>query len=144
MVYAMRYIRGEVSEFDVDVYDAPTVEDHKKEIMGIITKRQADACEDWKAFGESLSKEKIPDFSTEIHIKEYLDAPKDKKSETFLGRFFVGALAQKSMVTNRIFSSGSMLAGYSIDYKKGRIPGIKDFRMMAEAFKREGEEERNE
>ena len=57
--------------------------------------------------------------------------------DTFLGRFFISALAQKSMVTNRIYSSGNLIAGYSIDYKKGQISGINDYKMMAETLDKE-------
>ena len=39
-------------------------------------------------------------------------------------------MAQKSMVTNRIFKSGNILAGYSIDYKAGKNIGIRDFGML--------------
>ena len=58
---------------------------------------------------------------------------KDEKDDTFLGRFFLAALAQKSLVTNKIFISGSLLAGFSIDFEKKGFKGIKDFRILAEA-----------
>ena len=38
----------------------------------------------------------------------------ENKSETFLGKFFNATIAQKSMVTQRIYESGNMLAGYSL------------------------------
>ena len=41
--------------------------------------------------------------------------------------FFVAALAQKSMVTNRIFQTGSLLAGFSLDYEEKGFGGIKDY-----------------
>ena len=41
--------------------------------------------------------------------------------------FFVAALAQKSMVTNRIHRTGSPLAGVSIDYEPGELRGVRDF-----------------
>ena len=47
--------------------------------------------------------------------------------DTFLGRFILAAMAQKSMVTNKIFSSGNDLAGFSIDYSKKGFGGIKDY-----------------
>ena len=43
---------------------------------------------------------------------EYMKA--ENKSETFLGKFFNATIAQKSMVTQRIYESGNMLAGYSL------------------------------
>ena len=44
-----------------------------------------------------------------------------------MGRFFVAALAQKSMITNRIFQTGSLLAGISLDYEETGFGGIRDY-----------------
>ena len=44
-----------------------------------------------------------------------------------MGRFTIAALAQKSMVTNRIYRSGNLLAGYSVEYKQMGLKGIKDY-----------------
>ena len=137
MIHAMQYIRGDISEFKTDYYDGTKADDHSEKIHAIIEKRQVSASEDWKAFGESLSGKKIPDFSIETYIGEYADTAEDEKNDTFLGRFFISALAQKSMVTNRIFSSGNKLAGYSIEYKKGQLSGINDYKMMAKALENE-------
>ena len=41
-------------------------------------------------------------------------------------------MAQKSMVTNKIFTSGSLLAGYSIDFSERGFAGIKDYKMFVE------------
>ena len=54
-------------------------------------------------------------------------APEDDKDNTFLGKFIMAALAQKSMVTNAIFKSGSLLAGYSVDYNAKGFEGIRDY-----------------
>jgi len=121
MVHAMMYLRGETTEFKTDHYDGTRADEHSDRIHGIIEKRQISASEDWKAFGESLSGRTIPDFSVETYIDEYMNAPEEEKKETFLGRFFKAALAQKSMVTNRIYASGSRLAGYSVAQKKERV-----------------------
>jgi hypothetical protein len=66
-----------------------------------------------------------------------MEADEKDKNDTFLGRFFIAALAQKSMVTNRIFSSGNKLAGVSVDYKKKGFRGIADFRMLEKAAREE-------
>lgn len=66
-------------------------------------------------------------FDLATYQQEYLDAPEQSRDDTFLGRFFVAALAQKSMVTNRIFRTGNLLAGVSIDYSENGFDGIKDF-----------------
>lgn len=58
---------------------------------------------------------------------EYIKADKEKKDDTFLGRFFIAAMNQKSMVTNQIFHSGNRLAGYSIEYNNKGLKGIKDY-----------------
>ena len=55
-----------------------------------------------------------------------------QKNETYLGEFILAAMAQKSMVTNKIFTSGSLLAGYSIDFSERGFAGIKDYKMLVE------------
>ncbi len=144
MIHAMQYLRGDIPEFLTDHYEGTGAEKYEDRIRGIIEKRQESASEDWKAFGEALSGQSVPPFSSEEYLNEYVEAGEGGKNDTFLGRFFLAALAQKSMVTHRIFSSGSMLAGYSVEYKKGQIPGIKDFKMMAEAKQRRRVEDKDE
>ena len=95
--------------------------------MGILCKRQADACTDWKAFGENLSGCEIEDFDVNKYKDEYLNADKDCKNNTVLGRFILAAMSQKSMVTNRIYKSGNRAAGYSIDVNEKGFRGIKDY-----------------
>ena len=104
----------------------------ENEIRQILSKRQMDACGDWKAFGEKLSGQAIPDFDLTQYQQEYLDAAKQSKDDTFLGQFFLAALAQKSMVTNKIFNSKNLLAGFSVDYLNKGFRGISDFRKLVE------------
>ena len=129
MVYAMRFFRGEHASFELDRYDTDAIEPWHDEIMAILTKRQNedDACLDWKAFGERLSGETIPDFSLETHQREYIDAAQGEKNDTFLGRYILAALAQKSMVTNRIYRSGNPLAGRSVSYEENGLKGLRDY-----------------
>ncbi len=127
MVYAMKYLRGIHKEFETEQYDTDSVQPHIQEIDNIIRKRQPDASEDWQALGEKLSGKTIDPFDLNRYQEEYKSAPKDQKDNTFIGKFIIAALAQKSMVTNQIFNSGSKLAGYSIDYEKG-LPGRQAFR----------------
>ena len=56
---------------------------------------------------------------------EYISAA--DKDDSFIGRYIKGSLAQKSMVTNRIYRSGNLLAGYSVEYKQMGLKGIKDY-----------------
>ena len=60
------------------------------------------------------------------HQQEYLQAGKKNQDNTFLGQFILAALSQKSMVTNKIFISKNLLAGFSVDYEKMgfRITGV--------------------
>ena len=97
------------------------------EIQSILCKRQADACAGWKAFGEKLSGCVIDDFDVNRYRDEYLNAADSSKNDTVIGRFVLGAMAQKSMVTNRIYKSGNRTAGYSIDFDKIHFKGIKDY-----------------
>ena len=118
MVYAMKYLRGNISEFETDKYDFDGIAAYKGEIMRIIEERRTDASADWKAFGESLSGCIIPDFDVNAYTKEFIsDKDKISRKKTFLGLFIKAAVSHKSMVTNRIFKSRNLLAGFSRDYK---------------------------
>jgi len=112
MIYALKYLHGDNDLFELDKYDNDAVSEYLDEIMLIIQKRQLIACDDWKAFGEKISGRTIPGFDKERYLDEYRNAGKDK-SGTFIGKFCDAAIAQKSMVTNRIYESGNKLAGYS-------------------------------
>ena len=136
MIYALKYLRGEVSAFETGVYDTQAAAPYETEIREILTKRQTDSCADWKAFGEKLSGREIPDFDVALFREEYESASSDQKDDTGLGRFILAALAQKSMVTNRIYRSGSLLAGYSTEYD-GRNVGIRDFLKLL-PFRKQG------
>ena len=97
------------------------------EIRKILEKRQLDSSADWKAFGEKLSGKEIPEFDVEQYTEDYRTASEEDKDDTFLGKFILAALAQKSMVTNAIFKSGNLLAGYSVDYNAKGFEGIHDY-----------------
>lgn len=112
MVYAMRYLHGDLDDFEVDRYDQDSVSVHKDRIFDILTKRQLLASDDWKAFGEELSGEEIPGFDLDRYQDEYMKAPGKERDDTFIGRFIQGAIAQKTMVSKEIFESGNMLAGF--------------------------------
>ncbi len=117
MVYALKYLNGRFFSFDIERYDYETIEPYREKIVKILKKRQLNACEDWKAFGEELSGESIPDFDIERYQYEYIKADRRYKNKTFLARFFAAAIAQKAMVTNEIFKSGNILAGFTKEIK---------------------------
>ena len=125
MICAMKYLRGGTDAFITNTYDEDAIHPYEERINEILTTRRLDASEDWKAFGEELSGETIPDFDVNRYADEYKNA--EDKDNTFLGRFIIAALSQKSMVTNKIFSSGNDLAGFSIDFRKKGFGGIKDY-----------------
>jgi len=126
MIYAMSYLRGGIDTFETGRYDTQAAAPYENEIRQILEKRQPDSGADWKAFGEKLSGHEIPDYNVETFRLEYENASAQDKDHTGLGRFIIAALAQKSMVTNRIYKSGNLLAGYSAEYD-GRRSGIKDY-----------------
>ena len=132
MVYAMRFLRGDFDSFELEHYDEDTVAPYKEQIMDIITRRQLDACADWKAFGESLSGCVIPDFDDSAYVEEYKSSEADVRYKTFLGKFIFAALDQKSMVTTKIFKSGNLLAGFSVDSNKRIASGMKEYLKLAE------------
>ena len=134
MVYAMRYLRGEIAGFEKDTYDVERIAPWESEIKAILVKRQPDDSEDWRALGEKLSGHAIEDFDLEKDKAEYLSVDEAHKDDTFLGRFILAALAQKSMVTGEIFRSGNKIAGYSVNAKKG-FRGIKDYRKLMQQTK---------
>ena len=67
-----------------------------------------------------------------------MSLPEQEKDNSFLGRFILAAMAQKSMVTNKIFKSGNLLAGFSVDYAEKGFQGIRDFVKLIEAAVKEG------
>ena len=145
MVYALQYLRekadasgnGEQEGFETGVYAYETVKLLEDDIRAILEKRQIDACADWQALGGELAEREIPDFDLESLENEYLSAAPEEKDGTLLGAFFLAALAQKSMVTNKIFRSGNLLAGWSVDFREKGFRGIKDFRKLIEEAKKE-------
>lgn len=132
MVAALKCLRSGTEHFQRGSLDRETVLPWEEEIRTILEKRQLDACADWKAFGERLSGEEIEAFDVEKYQAEYVAAPETEKSGTFLGRFILAALAQKSMVTNKIFRSGNLLAGFSVDYGEKGLKGMRDYFRLAE------------
>ena len=135
MIYAMKYLRGGFPVFETGTYDTEAVSPWEEEIQQILTKRQLDACADWKALGEKISGRNLEDFDLEKYQAEYLDSAEEEKDRTFLGAFFIAAMAQKSMVTNKIYKSGSLLAGFSIDYAEKGFRGIRDYWKLIEQFR---------
>ncbi|MBQ9632677.1 MAG: hypothetical protein IJV04_07195, partial [Lachnospiraceae bacterium] len=119
MIYAMKYLRGELSNFHRKQYAWEAAAPWKEEIQDILARRQLDSCEDWKCFGEKLSGEEIEDFDLKKYQDEYRNASGEGKKETYLGKFFEAAIAQKTMVTDRIFASGNLLAGFSLPFAAG-------------------------
>ena len=137
MIYAMKYLRGVNETFERGHYDTEAAAPYEQELQEILNRRQLDASADWKALGEKLSGHEIEPFDLERYQAEYMNAGEDEKDGTFLGRFIRAAMAQKSMVTTVIHQSGNKLAGYSVEYDKGRRRGIKDYRVL---LRREKEE----
>ena len=55
----------------------------------------------------------MDDFDLNRYQEEYINAADDAKDDTFLGKFFAGAISQKGMVTDEIHRSGNILAGFA-------------------------------
>ena len=130
MIHALKFLRGAIPAFEPDTYDTEAAAPWAEEIRRILTKRQLDACEDWKALAERIAGREIEDFDLGKYQEEYRAADKAGKDGTFLGRFFIAAMAQKSMVTNAIFRSGNLLAGFSVEFGKKGFRGIRDYRKL--------------
>jgi len=135
MVFALECLRTGF-EFSTGVYDFDAVRPWEDEIKAILEKRQIDASGDWKELALKISGCDVEEFDDCKYQKEYMDAREETKDDTFLGRYIIAALAQKSMVTNRIFTSGSLLAGISVDFASKGFRGIRDFRKLAAEYER--------
>ena len=133
MIYAMQYLRGEYDAFECGRYAEEAIAPYEEDIARIFATRQLDASRDWQALGEKISGCQIDPFDIERYQQEYLDADESGKDATFLGKFFLAAMAQKSMVTNRIYHSGNKLAGYSVDYDQKGFKGISDYQKLVSA-----------
>lgn len=135
MILALKFLHGEVDDFQVNTYDTEAVAPYKTRIWDILTKRQLDASEDWRAFGESLSGRPVETFYPEKYQKQYLQADDAHKSDTFLGKYILAAMRQKSMITAKIHRSGNLLMGRAIDYQQKGFKGIKDFKALVDYVK---------
>lgn len=136
LIYAMQYLRGERPAFETGQYAWETAAPHEAKIRNILETRQLDSCADWAAFAKSLSGQDVPDFDQNQYAQKYIQADKAAKDDTFLGKFILAALAQKSMVTNQIFRSGSLLAGFSVDFAEKGFKGIRDFQRLVKQAER--------
>lgn len=130
MIYAMKYLREETGEFEKEHYDFEAVSDRMEQIQSILRKRQPNASTQWKKLGEELSGQEVIPFDINTYQTEYQNASRDYKDQTPFGRFILAAMRQKSMVTNAIFESGNILAGFSVDYWKKGFRGIRDFKKL--------------
>ena len=141
LIYALKYLKGDISSFETGHYDYDAIAEYKDEIEGMFLKRQIDSSSDWKSFGEKLSGHEIEDFDTNKYQKEYISADEADKDDTFLGKFILAALRQKSMVTNRIFNSGNLVAGISVDFRSKGLKGIKAFFKLVTDSEKDTEKE---
>lgn len=134
MIYAMKYLRGDIETFKKDTYDFKAISEWQACINGILRKRQLDSSAEWKALCEQISGCKMLPFDINTYQQEYVNASDEVKDDTFLGKFVIASMRQKSMVTNAVFESGNMLAGFSVDYWKKGFKGMKDFKKLIKVF----------
>ena len=120
MVYALKWLREGTGKFQTETYDWDAVAPIREDVEKILRRRQLLACEDWKALGQQLSGEALPDFSERAYEEEYISAPAQEKERTAPGGFIHAALAQKSMVSRKIFESGNLAAGIILERSRFR------------------------
>lgn len=135
MIYAMKYLRGETDVFELDTYAEDVVAPWKEEIKAMLKTRQYDHDKEWKEMCTKISGNEIDPFDIKKHQDEYVAAAESDKDNTVLGRFFIAAMKQKSMVTHHIYESGNILAGISIDFNKTGFKGIDDFKKLIDSLK---------
>ena len=134
MIYAMKYLQGRIDTFEKGKYDFDAISEWQGHIKEILSRRQLDSSAEWKAFGEELSGQEVVPFDIHDYQTEYGNASRELKDDTSFGRFIIAAMRQKSMVTNAVFESGNMLAGFSVDYTKKGFRGMKDFKKLVKLF----------
>ena len=135
MIYAMKFLRGEITEFEKDTYTEDAVADWKDEIMAMLKTRQYDHDKEWKEMCTRITGNTVDPFDISKYQDEYLNAAEAQKDDTVLGKFFIAAMKQKSMVTHHIYKSGNKLAGISIDFNKTGFKGIDDFKKLLDSLK---------
>jgi len=135
MVCALKYIMEESDTFEPGQYEPENIAEYRERIEGILKKRQINASADWKEFARELSGEEIEDFNLDKYQDEYMTAEGSKKDETFLGLFIKAAIDHKVMVTDEIFRSGNMLAGYSLEYYENGFRSVKSYMEYLEKLK---------
>ena len=113
LIYALKYLRGDIDSFETDTYDLEAIKGYEDRIDLIFRKRQLSATEDFKKLGEELSGKELPYFDMNKYADEYKNAAKDRKDDTFLGRFIKGAISHKGLVSDEIEKSGNALAGFT-------------------------------
>ncbi|MCF0145432.1 MAG: hypothetical protein HUJ73_02475 [Eubacterium sp.] len=109
MVYGLKYLRGDIPEFQTDTYADEEILPWDAEIREAIGRRQTLASKDWKAIGEKMSGKSLEDYDIYRYRKEFIDAA--HKRETFLGKFIVSVRAQKKMIAEKIRESGNPHVG---------------------------------
>ena len=139
MVYALKVLREETGSFSLNTYAFEDVKPFEAVIHRLLEKRQLNAEEDWKALTCRCFGTEIADFDEKKYQGEYISAGKAEKDDTFLGRFILAALAQKSMVTAKIFQSGNLLAGKSVNYAEKGFRGIRDYQKLINRANKEDE-----
>ena len=135
MLEALKYLHGDRDDFKKDCYDFEGVRPYEEKIHEIIEKRQLIANDDWKALGIEIAGKAPLDIAIDRFQEEYISASEGEKDQTFLGKFILGALAQKSMVTRKIYESGNRLAGMSVEYEEKGLKGIKAYYKLARGTK---------
>ena len=123
MVYALKYLKGNEKEFELNKY--ASLGKYEKRVKEIICKRQLSAELDWKKFAQDLGKTKIKPFDAKDYQEEHLNAK--NKEGTLLSSFCFSAKHHKSMITNRIYKSKNKLAGYSVEYSGNPLNTFKDY-----------------
>lgn len=111
MIYALRFLRGEQEVFEKDTYDFQAISELKNQIQTILKTRRRHASEEWWELGETIIGKKADIFDLNRYCEEYLKAREDQKESTFLGKFINAAIAQKYMVSEKIYESRNRLAG---------------------------------
>lgn len=143
MVYALKYLKGDKEDFELNTYGFDEIKKYEKQINEIIRKPQLNASQDWKKFGEELSGEQIEDFDINKYQEEYKKANTTKRTETGLSKFVVAAIKQKKLVTENIYASKNLLAGKSIDSSYSSLKKLKEFFEIIQREIKEVNDEKN-
>lgn len=132
MVHVLRYLHGEIGAFERETYEDEILAPYAADVEALLNTRTLDEGPLWQRLTDEIVGRQTPAFDRAPLDREYLACSAKAREQTMLGRFFRHAMAQKSLVTNRVWKSGNRLCGRSIEMGEGLFGVLADYRALIE------------